>query len=127
LPIIAPNPLVIIINKPWAEERIEGSVALSTYIEPDTLKKSNAIPYTILERIIIHNPLPGSPKENRPKRSTQAVILISITDLIPKRFIKKGMVRIKMVSDICEMDTIIVDDFTTRESAKAGLAPKSLM
>ena len=36
------------------------------------LKKSNAIPYTIMERISIHRPEPGSPKPNSPNRNTQA-------------------------------------------------------
>jgi hypothetical protein len=40
----------------------------------------------------------GFPKENNPKRNTQANIEISITRLIPKRFKKKGIAKIKSVS-----------------------------
>ena len=39
VPIVAPNPLVIIMNNPWALLRIEEEVILSTYSPPDTLKK----------------------------------------------------------------------------------------
>src|SRR3954462_901251 len=44
LPKKAPKPLLIIINKPWALERIFGSVDVSMNSEPEILKKSNAIP-----------------------------------------------------------------------------------
>ena len=44
LPKIAPNPLVIIMNKPCAEERILESVVVSTNKDPEILKKSNANP-----------------------------------------------------------------------------------
>ena len=64
------------------------------------LKKSNAIPYTIMERISIHRPEPGSPKPNSPNRNTQANILISITCLMPKCLRKNGIARINNVSDI---------------------------
>ena len=36
------------------------------------LKKSNAIPYTIIDKISIQMPDPGSPKPNSPNRNTQA-------------------------------------------------------
>ena len=44
LPRIAPKPLVIIINKPCADERIFELVEVSTNSEPEILKKSKAIP-----------------------------------------------------------------------------------
>jgi hypothetical protein len=37
-------PLVIIIKSPWALDRIEDSVVVSTNRDPEILKKSNAIP-----------------------------------------------------------------------------------
>jgi hypothetical protein len=97
---IAPKPFDIIMNNPCAEERILESVEVSTNNEPDILKKSNAIPYTMQEAIIIHNPSAGFPNENKPKRNTQAIIEINITCLIPKRFKKKGIAKINQVSDI---------------------------
>ena len=48
---VAPKPLVIIINRPWAELRISISVSLSTKREPLMLKKSKATPYTIMLNI----------------------------------------------------------------------------
>jgi len=81
------------------------------------LKKSKAIPYTTHDKIIIHNPSAGLPNENSPKRNTQAIIEKIMTFLIPKRLRKNGIVRINNVSDICEMDIIIVEYFTTNESA----------
>ena len=100
LPKIAPIPLVIIINKPCAEERFFESVFVSTNNDPEILKKSKAIPYTTHDKIIIHNPFTGSPKAKSPKRNTQANILINITCLIPKRFKKNGIAKINKVSDI---------------------------
>src|ERR1044072_9000003 len=76
------------------------------------------------ERMIIHNPPEGSPKANRPKRKTQANMENSITCLIPKRFKKKGIARINNVSEICEIDMMMVEYFTTNESAYAGTFEK---
>src|SRR6266496_5520812 len=68
----------------------------------------------------------GSPYANKPKRNTQANIAISITFLIPNLFKKKGMVRINRVSDICEIDKMIVEYFTTNEFVNFGILLKSL-
>ena len=116
LPNTAPNPLAIIINKPCADERIFGLVDLSTNSEPDMLKKSNAIPYTIHERIIIHSPPSGLLNANSPKRNTHASMLVSITAFIPKRFRKKGMASINTISDTWDIESIIVEYLTTNES-----------
>ena len=88
------------------------------------LKKSNAMPYTIMDRINIHSPEPGSPKPNNPNRNTHANILISMTCLIPKCLRKKGMARINNVSDICEMDSRITECFTPKDSAYSGMLAK---
>ena len=88
------------------------------------LKKSNAIPYTIIDKISIQMPDPGSPKPNSPNRNTQANILMSMTRLIPKCFRKKGMARINSVSDICEMDSRITECLTPKESANSGILAK---
>ena len=40
-PMMAPNPLVIIKNNPWALARMEELVSCSTNNEPEMLKKSN--------------------------------------------------------------------------------------
>ncbi len=96
-PKTAPKPLVIIINNPCAEERILEFVDVSTNKEPEILKKSKAIPYTIQDKIIIHKPSVGFPKANNPKRNTQANIEINITCLIPKRFRKKGIAKMNKV------------------------------
>ena len=123
-PMMAPNPLVIIKNNPWALARMEELVSCSTNNEPEMLKKSNAIPYTIMERISIHRPEPGSPKPNSPNRNTQANILISITCLMPKCLRKNGIARINNVSDICEIDSRITECFTPKESANSGILAK---
>ena len=116
VPIMAPKPLVININTPCALERIDASVSLSTYREPDTLKKSNATPYTIIETMsnAIPTPVEGLPRPNSPKRNTHAPMLISITFLIPKRFKAKGISKIHKVSDTWESEI----------SALALLAPQ---
>ena len=80
---------------------------MSTNREPEILKKSKAIPYTIHDKTIIQSPSPGSPNANSPKRNTHAIMLKSITDLIPKRRRKKGIARMNKVSDICEIDMMI--------------------
>ena len=46
----------------------------------------------------------GLPTPKKPKRSTQASILINITFLIPNRFKKNGMSKIQSVSEICERE-----------------------
>jgi glutathione S-transferase len=66
-----------------------------------------AIPYTMQLSTIIHRPGPGSPYANSPKRRNQASMLMVITVLIPKRFRKNGMARMKSVSEICEIDMMI--------------------
>src|SRR3954466_8821532 len=110
LPSQAPTPFVIIINKPCALDRMLASVLGSTNKEPEILKKSNAIPYTMHDRMISIVPkATRSPKANKPKRNTQANIANNITSLIPNLFRKKGMERINNVSDICEIDRIIVE------------------
>ena len=59
----------------------------------------------IMESTSIQRPAPGSPIAKRPKRSTQAKMLISITFLMPKRCRKNGIVRMKSVSEICEIES----------------------
>ena len=44
VPMVAPKPFVIIINRPWALERMSSAAFCSTYREPEMLKKSNAKP-----------------------------------------------------------------------------------
>src|SRR3712207_8738765 len=84
-------------NSPCALERMLMSVSLSTNREPEMLKKSNATPYTSMERINIHTPLPGLPKPNKANRNTHASMAISITLLIPNLLRKKGMSRMHRV------------------------------
>ena len=62
-------------------------------------------------------PLPGLPIANRPNRKTQAKMLISMTFFMPKRLRKKGMARIKSVSEICETEMRILGYLTAKESA----------
>ena len=76
--------------------------------------------YYVHDKIIIHNPSPGFPNENKPNRNTQAIMLNSITSLIPKRFKKNGIAKINTVSDIWEIDMIIVEYLTTNESVYIG-------
>ena len=77
------------------------------------------------ERIIIHNPSEGFPYANNPNRKTQASILINITCLMPNRFKKNGIAKINTVSEICEIDIIIVEYFTTNESLNSEIFAKS--
>jgi len=67
----------------------------------------------------LHSPPIGSglPNANRPKRSTHASMLIVITALMPKRFMKNGMVRMNSVSDTCEIETMMVEYFTVSRFA----------
>jgi len=53
---------------------------------------------------------------NKPNLKTQAIILISITFFIPNRYKKNGIARMNSVSEICEIDIIIVEYFTTNDS-----------
>ena len=46
----------------------------------------------------------GLPMPKKPKRNTHANIDISITILMPKRFKKKGIIRMHKASLICEME-----------------------
>src|ERR1700761_6079668 len=103
-------------KSPCALARIAGSLCVSTKSEPEILKKSNAIPYTMHERMIIHNPSPGLPYANKPKRKTHAIILKNITYLIPNFLKKNGMAKMKSVSDICEIDIMIAGYFTAVRS-----------
>ena len=43
-----------------------------------------------------------------------------MTCLIPNRFKKNGMAKMNKVSEICEIDMMIVEYFTTNESAYSG-------
>src|SRR5690606_27798470 len=94
--------------------------------EPEILKKSNAKPYTMQESMIIHKPSAGFPKANNPNRSTQAIMAKSMTLRIPKRFKKKGIAKIKRVSEIWEMDIMMVERSTISESAYLGKKANSL-
>ena len=123
-PMTAPSPFVIMKNKPCALALVSGFVSNSTNKEPEMLKKSNAIPYTIMDKISIQMPAPGSPNPNSPNRNTQANILISMTRLIPKCLKKKGMAKINRVSDICEIDSRITECLTPKESANSGILAK---
>ena len=114
----------MIMKTPCAEERISRLVSFSTNSEPEMLKKSNATPYTTIERIRNAAPEPGLPMPKNPKRSTHASIEISITFLMPKRRRKNGMSRMQNVSDICESDSRITECFTIAESAYCGIDPK---
>ena len=67
----------------------------------------------------------GSPYANNPKRRTQASIENNITFFIPNLFRKKGIVRMNSVSEIWEMDMIMVEYFITNESAYFGIFLKS--
>ena len=67
--------------------------------------------------IIIQRPSAGLAYANKPNLKTQAIILISITFFIPNRYKKNGMASIKSVSEIWEIDIIMVEYFTANESA----------
>src|SRR5688572_15643149 len=66
--------------------------------------------------MIIQSPSSGLPYANKPNRSTQAIIENNMTCLIPNRLRKNGMVKMNSVSDIWEIDIIIVEYFTTKDS-----------
>ena len=75
--------------------------------------------------MIIHKPSCGFPYANNPKRNTQANKLINITRLIPKRLKKNGIARINNVSEICEIDMMMVEYFVTNELKYCGTLLKS--
>ena len=102
-----------------------GFASRSTNKEPEILKKSNAIPYTIIDRTRSHKPEPGFPIPNNPNRNTHASMLISITCFIPNRLKKNGIARMKRVSDICESEIRILLCFTAKLSAYSGTFAKS--
>lgn len=52
-------------------------------------------------------------------------MLMSITFFMPNRFKKNGMASMNSVSDIWDIDIIMVEYFTTNESAYMGLFLKS--
>ncbi|MNR52573.1 hypothetical protein D3C85_1724350 [compost metagenome] len=79
---------------------------MSTNRDPEILKKSNAIPYTIIDNMRKITPEPGFPIPNNAKRKTHAIILKIITCLIPNRFKKNGIVKINSVSEICDNEII---------------------
>ena len=114
LPRKAPIPFDISISSPWALARILDGTCRSMYNDPETLKKSKAIPYIIQDATIIHNPSAGLPNPNKPNLNTQANMLIIITFFIPKRVMKNGIAKIKHTSDICEIDRIIAGCLTLR-------------
>ena len=96
-----PKALVMIMNTPWALDRIAGSVTFSTYNERDV----EEISYTVDQ-----HRRPASDAASRVSSTqqtnlnTQANMLINITVLMPYRFRKNGMSNIQSVSDICESD-----------------------
>lgn len=83
--------------------------------------------YTIIDKINIHTPLPGSPIPNSPKRNTHANIDISITFLMPKRFMQNGISSMQSVSLICESDIRIFACCTPNVSANSLCDAKLLM
>src|ERR1700744_4618088 len=81
----------------------------------------------IMERSSSGRPVPGLPIPNRPNRKTQAKILISITLLIPNFRKKKGIRRIKRISEIWEMERSKLECRTPKELIYSGFLAKSLM
>ena len=79
------------------------------------------------ERTNIHTPGPGLPAPKRPKRNTQANIAMSITFLMPKNFIAKGMRRMQRVSEICEMEMRALAFCAPQVSANSGISLKWVM
>ena len=90
------------------------------------LKKSNATPYTIIDKTNIHTPDPGLPSPNNPKRNTHASIAINITRLIPKCFNAKGISRIHNVSETCDKDINALACCTPKVFAYSGILSKLL-
>ena len=68
----------------------------------------------------------GVPIPNSPNLSTQAVIDMSITFFMPKRFMQNGTSRKQSVSDICDSDSNALEFFTAKVSAHAGFDEKEL-
>src|SRR6185503_365479 len=76
--------------------------------------------------MIIHKPSSGLPYAKSPNRKTQASIEKTITVFIPKRFKKNGILKMNNVSDIWEIDKMIVEYLTTKESGPySGIFLKS--
>ena len=125
VPMVAPKPLVIIMNRPWALERMSSAAFCSTYREPEMLKKSNAMPYTMQLSTNRRTPgMAGLPIPKKAKRSTQANMEMSITFLMPNFFMKNGMRRMHRVSEAWEMAIRALEFFTAKVSARAGSAAK---
>ena len=66
----------------------------------------------------------GWPRPKKPKRNTQASIAISMTFLMPKRFMKNGMSRMQSVSEACEMAIRALECLTAKVPASAGSEAK---
>ena len=62
----------------------------------------------------------GLPMPKKPKRNTHAKSDMSITTLMPKRFRKKGIMRMQQASLICEMEVSMVALLAAKESAYSG-------
>ena len=60
-PKIAPIPFTIMVKGPCALDLMLGDTDFSMYKEPETLKKSKAIPYMMHDKIIIQRPSVGFP------------------------------------------------------------------
>ena len=72
-----------------------------------------------MDKISRYKPGPGFPIPNNPNRKTQAKMLISMTLFIPNLLKKNGIVKIKSVSDICEIEIRIFGWLTPKESGYA--------
>ena len=90
------------------------------------LKKSNAMPYTSIERMNIHTPSPGFPHPNNANRSTQQSMAMSMTYFMPKRFRANGMSNRQRVSDSCESEINTLAWRTPNVSAYSGILAKLL-
>ena len=89
------------------------------------LKKSNAKPYTMQLRTNRRTPgIDGLPSPKKAKRPTQANMAMSITFLMPKRFMANGMRRMQSVSEAWEMAIRALEFLTAKVFARAGSAAK---
>ena len=81
LPITAPKPLVIIINKFCADERIFWLNRSLNKQRAGNVEKSKAIPYTYNagQQNIIHKPEEGLPIPNKPNEAPRQQSLKNIT------------------------------------------------
>ena len=66
-----------------------SSVSWFTKSEPEILKKSKATPYTIIERMNSHTPLPGLPSPKKPKKRTnptaeKIMIICNVLNVTPE-------------------------------------------